>query len=84
MGLEPLEYGVLGVKCGCVDTDALARSLESELLKLGGEVAYNTTASGLILKPEKELGVAGEPFVWQGIHIAGAETDRGEIRLGRR
>ena len=82
MGLEPLEYGVLGVKCGCVDTDALARSLESELLKLGGEVAYNTTASGLILKPEKELGVAGEPFVWQGIHIAGAETDRGEIRAG--
>ena len=82
MGLEPVEHGVLGVKCGCVDTDALARSLESEFLKLGGEVAYNTTASGLILRPENELGVTGEPFVWQGTHIAGAETDRREIRAG--
>ncbi len=82
MGLEPVEHGVLGVKCGCVDADALARSLESEFLKLGGELAYNTTASGLILKPEMELGVAGEPFVWQGTHIVGAETNRGEIRAG--
>jgi len=80
MGLEPVEAGVLGVKCGSVDTDALARSLEAEFLKLGGEASYGTTAEKLIIKPERELGVAGEPFVWQDMRVAGAETDRGEIR----
>lgn len=82
MGLEPVDVGVLGVKCGSVNTDALARSLESEFLKLGGEVSYNTTATGLTLRPEKELGVDGEPFVWQDIRVTGAETDRGEIHAG--
>jgi glycine/D-amino acid oxidase-like deaminating enzyme len=82
MGLEPVEYGVLGAKCGCVDTDALAKSIESEFLRLRGEVRYNTTAEGLVLKPEKELGIAGEPFVWQNIRVTGAETNRGEIQAG--
>jgi glycine/D-amino acid oxidase-like deaminating enzyme len=82
MGLEPVEAGVLGVKCGSVDTDALARSLEAEFLKLGGEVSYNTTAERLIVRPERELGLEGEPFVWQDIRVAGAETSRGEVQAG--
>jgi len=80
MGFEPVEAGVLGLKCGSVNTDALARSLESEFLKLGGEVRYDTTATKLVIKPEKEIGVAGEPFVWQDIHVAGVETSKGEIQ----
>lgn len=79
MGLKPVEAGILGVRCGNVNTDALARSLESEFLKIGGEVNYNTAATKLIIRPERELGVAGEPFVWQDIHVAGAETSRGDI-----
>lgn len=79
MGLEPVEAGVLGVKCGCVDTDSLARALEAEFLRLGGEVSYNTAAERLIVKPERELGVPGEPFVWQDLTVAGAETNRGVI-----
>ncbi|MFQ6053621.1 MAG: NAD(P)/FAD-dependent oxidoreductase [Candidatus Bathyarchaeia archaeon] len=82
MGLEPVEAGVMGVKCGSVNTDALARSLEAEFLKLGGEVRYNTAATRLIVEPEKELGIAGDPFVWQDIHVTGAETSGGDIRAG--
>lgn len=82
MGLDPVEVGVLSMKCGSVDTDALARSLEVEFLKLGGEVSYNTTAERLIVRPERELGLEGEPFVWQDIRVAGAETSRGEVQAG--
>ena len=80
MGLRPVEAGILARKCGSIDADSLARSLEAKFLKLGGEVSYGTEAKALIVKPERELGVPGEPFVWQDIHIAGAETSRGEIR----
>ena len=80
MGLEPIDVGVMGTKCGTVDTDALTRCYESGFLKLGGGVRYNTTATKLILKPENELDIPGEPFVWQDINVAGAETDRGDIQ----
>jgi glycine/D-amino acid oxidase-like deaminating enzyme len=79
MGLEPIERGVLGVRCGSVNTDALARSLEAEFKKMGGEVSYNTEAERLIVEPERRLGVRGEPFVWQDIRVAGAETSRGRV-----
>jgi glycine/D-amino acid oxidase-like deaminating enzyme len=82
MGLEPVEAGVLGVKCGSVDTDALARSLEAEFLRLGGEMSYGTTAERLVLRPERGLGIEGEPFVWQDARVSGAKTDRGEIEAG--
>jgi len=79
MGLKPVDVGVLGVKCGSIDADALVRSYESEFLKLGGEVRYSTAATRLMLKPEEELGIPGEPFVWQESRIAGSETSRGDI-----
>jgi len=79
MGLKPVKAGVLGVKCGTVNADALARSLESEFLKLGGEVNYNTTATKLMIRPEKELGINDEPFVWQDIQVVGAQTSKGNI-----
>ncbi|RLI09773.1 FAD-dependent oxidoreductase, partial [Candidatus Bathyarchaeota archaeon] len=82
LGLEPVDVGVLGVKCGSIDADALVRSYEAEFLKLGGEVRYSTEATRLILKPEEELEIPGEPFVWQDIRVAGAETSRGEILAG--
>lgn len=79
LGLKAVDVGVQGVKCGSIDADALVRSYESEFLKLGGEIRYSTTATRLILKPEDELGIPGEPFVWQESRVAGAETSRGEI-----
>lgn len=80
MGLEPIEVGVQGLNCGSVDTDSLSRCLEALFLGLGGEVHYNTTADRLILGAKKELGLPGEPFVWQGAVVKGAETGLGEIR----
>ena len=80
MGLEPIEVGVQGINCGSVNTDSLSRCSEALFLELGGEIQYNTTADRLILGAKKELGLPGEPFVWQGAVVKGAETSRGEIR----
>ncbi len=79
LGLKSVDYGVFGKKCGSLDADALVRAYETEFLKLGGEVKYNTEATELIVKPEMELGIPGEPFVWQEKVIAGAKTSDGEI-----
>lgn len=80
MDLEPLEVGVQGVRCGTVDADALARSWEALFMELGGEIQYNTAADRLILGAREELGIPGEPFVWQDVLVKGAKTSRGEIR----
>jgi len=82
LGLEPVDVGVLGVKCGSIDADALVRAYEAEFRRLGGEILYGTAATGLILEPEARLGIPGEPFVWQEGRVVGAETSRGVIRAG--
>jgi glycine/D-amino acid oxidase-like deaminating enzyme len=79
LGLEPVDFGVFGLKCGSIDADALVRSYEQEFIKLGGEIRYSTEAERLILKPTEELGIPGEPFVWQDTKIAGAATRNGPI-----
>jgi glycine/D-amino acid oxidase-like deaminating enzyme len=79
LGLRDVDYGVLGVKCGAVDADALTRAYEEMFLELGGEVRYGTEVTGLVLKPEMELEIPGEPFVWQDAHVTGAETSKGVI-----
>lgn len=79
LGLENVDYGVFGKKCGSIDADALVRAYEAEFIKLGGEVMYNTEATKLIIKPEEELGIPGEPMVWQNTKVIGAETSKGEI-----
>ena len=80
LNLRPIKYGVLGEKCGSIDTDSLTRAYEREFLKLGGRVVYGTNATSLILKPEPELEIPGEPFVWQDAVIKGAITSKGEIK----
>ena len=79
LGLNPVDVGVLGRKCGSVDADSLVRAYEQELLRAGGEVMYGTEVRGLTLRPVEELGIPGEPFVWQDSRITGAETSRGEV-----
>ena len=82
LGLEPVDVGMQGVKCGSIDADSLVRCYEQMFLKAGGEVVYGAEAKRLILEPEEELGIPGEPFVWQDAAIKGAETSKGEIRAG--
>ena len=79
MGLHPVDVGVFGKKCGSLDADAMVKAYESEFLKLGGETKYNTTVQSLILKPSEELGIPGEPFIWQEKTITGAKTSIGDI-----
>ena len=80
IGLESVDSGLFCPKSGSLDADALVRSYEEEFLKLGGEVQYSTQVKRLILKAEPELGIPGEPFVWQEKRITGADTSRGEIK----
>ncbi|MBN2334111.1 FAD-binding oxidoreductase [Candidatus Bathyarchaeota archaeon] len=80
LGLEPIDVAMQGVKCGSIDADSLVRCYERMFLKEGGEVIYGAEAKKLIVEPEEELGIPGEPFVWQDIKIKGAETSKGEIR----
>jgi FAD-dependent oxidoreductase domain-containing protein 1 len=82
MGLTPVKIGVQGLNCGIIDTDALTKAYESLFLELGGEIQYNTTAHKLELKPEIELGIPGEPFVWQEPVVSGVQTSRGPIEAG--
>jgi FAD-dependent oxidoreductase domain-containing protein 1 len=79
LGLENIDIGVFGVKCGSIDADALVRAYETEFLKLGGEIHYNTEAKSLLHDPVEPLGIPGEPFVWQESRIAGADTVKGKI-----
>ncbi|NIN67510.1 MAG: FAD-dependent oxidoreductase, partial [Anaerolineae bacterium] len=79
MGLHPIEVGVQGLNCGIVNADALAKTYETLFLELGGEVQYSTTAEKLVLRPRNELGIHGEPFVWQSSMIVGADTSIGMI-----
>jgi glycine/D-amino acid oxidase-like deaminating enzyme len=79
LGLENIAVGVYGEKCGGLDADALVRAYEKMFLEIGGEIMYNTEATKLIIKPDEELGLPGEPFVWQEKQVVGADTGKGEI-----
>jgi len=79
MGLMSVDVGLFAPKCGSVDADSVCRAYEAEFLKLGGEVKYGTEAKRLIVKPREELGIPGEPFIWQEKTVAGAETSKGTI-----
>jgi FAD-dependent oxidoreductase domain-containing protein 1 len=82
LGLKNIDYGVFGKKCGSLDADALVRAYEAEFIKLGGKVQYNTEVKRIHVKPEMELGIPGEPFVWQKKVITGVDTNKGEIKAG--
>jgi len=78
MGLEPIERGVFGVKCGFVDADKLTRFYESEFKKMGGQVVYNTEVAMPSLEPKEKLGIEGEPLIWQDVEITGVKLKDGK------
>lgn len=78
LGLKSIDKGIQGLKCGSIDGDRLARFYEEQYRKLGGETRYNTEVTKLTLKPRIELGLPGEPFVWQDASIQGVETLKGD------
>ena len=79
MGLESIDVGLFAPKCGSVDASSLCKFYEEEFRRLGGSVRYNTEANRLIVKPNEELGIPGEPFVWQDKEVVGVDTETGSI-----
>ncbi|MEM3637343.1 MAG: FAD-binding oxidoreductase [Conexivisphaerales archaeon] len=65
IGLPDVSGALFGPKCGRLDPDKLVRFYSEEFRRLGGLIYYNTEAERLNVKPKKELGIDGEPFVWQ-------------------
>ncbi len=79
MRLESIDVGLYAPKCGSVDASALCIFYEEEFRRLGGRVMYSVEAKKLLVKPSEELGIPGEPFVWQEKQVSGAETSAGRI-----
>ena len=77
MGLENVDKGLLGLKCGELDQSELVRFYKEEFEKLGGETLFNTKVDALIVTPKNEFGLP--PFVWQDSKINGVSTKNGEI-----
>lgn len=79
MGLPPIDIGLFAYNCGCLRVEALVKCYESMFLKLGGEIHYKVEAKRLLLGAVEELGIPGEPHVWQEPLVKGVETDKGVI-----
>jgi len=80
MGLGNVHKGILIPKAGLIDVDYLVKFYESEFLKLGGKIQYNTDAKEVIVEPRQPLGMPGEPYFWQDATITGVKTSRGPIK----
>ena len=80
MGLGDVYKGILIQKAGLIDVDSLVKFYESEFLKLGGKIQYNTEVKELVVEPRQPLGMPGEPYFWQDTTITGVRTTKGLIK----
>ena len=74
MALPSIQGGVFGPRCGRLDPDKLVRYYVREFLRMGGRLAFNTSAEKLLVGPSERLGIDGEPFVWQDSRIEGIQV----------
>ena len=79
MGLLSIDIGLFAYNCGSLRAEALVKCYESMFLRLGGEIHYKVEAKRLLLGAVEELGLPGEPHVWQEPLVKGVETDQGVI-----
>ncbi len=79
MGLGNVYKGVFIPKAGLIDVDSLVRFYETEFLRLGGKIQYNTNVTGITVEPRVSLGIPGEPYFWQDSLATGINTSRGQI-----
>jgi glycine/D-amino acid oxidase-like deaminating enzyme len=79
MGLGNVYKGILISKAGLIDVDSLVKFYESEFLRLGGKIQYNTGVAEIIVEPDHPLGIVGEPYFWQDSTVTGVRTSRGSI-----
>lgn len=80
MGLGNVHKGILIPKAGLMDVDSLVKFYESEFLKLGGKIQYNTEVTEVAVEPHQPLGMPGEPYFWQDAAVVGVKTTKGMVR----
>ncbi len=83
MGLGNVHKGILIPKAGLIDVDSLVKFYESEFLKLGGKILYNTEVKELTVEPRQPLGMLGEPYFWQDASVTGVKTSRGVVKADK-
>ncbi len=80
MGLGDVHKGILIPKAGLIDVDSLVKFYESEFLRLGGKIQYNTEAKEVVVEPRQPLGMPGEPYFWQDSTVTGVKTNKGLLK----
>jgi glycine/D-amino acid oxidase-like deaminating enzyme len=80
MGLNNVHKGILIPKAGLIDVDSLVKFYETEFLKLGGKIQYNTHVDEVAVEPRQPFGMPSEPYFWQDAIITGVKTNRGSIK----
>lgn len=80
MGLGDVHKGIFIPKAGLIDVDSLVKFYESEFLRLGGKIQYNTEAKEVIVEPRQPLGMPGEPYFWQDSSVTGVKTNKGLLK----
>jgi glycine/D-amino acid oxidase-like deaminating enzyme len=80
MGLGDVHKGIFIPKAGLIDVDSLVKFYESEFLRLGGKIQYNTEAKEVIVEPRQPLGMPGEPYFWQDSTVTGVKTNKGLLK----
>jgi FAD-dependent oxidoreductase domain-containing protein 1 len=80
MGLGNVHKGIFIPKAGLLDVDSLVKFYETEFLRAGGKIQYNTEVKEVAVEPRRPLGTPGEPYFWQDAHVTGVKTNRGELK----
>ena len=80
MGLGSVHKGILIPKAGFIDVDSLVKFYESEFLKMGGKIQYNTEVKEIVVESRQPLDMPGEPYFWQDTVVVGAKTTKGVIK----
>jgi glycine/D-amino acid oxidase-like deaminating enzyme len=79
MDLADVDAGLLGLNCGIIEPDLIAKFYFEESKKMGVEFAFSTTVERINLAPVNPLNFPGEPFNWQKKQIASLETAKGTL-----
>ena len=79
MDLADIDAGLLGLNCGIIEPDLIAKFYFEESKKMGVEFAFNTTVERINLAPVNPLNFPGEPFNWQKKQIASLDTAKGSL-----
>jgi FAD-dependent oxidoreductase domain-containing protein 1 len=80
MNLGNVQKGIVIPKAGLIDVDSLVKFYESEFLKIGGRIQYNTKVEEITVEARQPLGMPSEPYFWQDATVTGVKTNRGPIK----